>query len=143
MKKLLLVAAVALVDGDGRVLLAQRPQGKMLAGLWEFPGGKVERHETPEAALIRELKEELGITVSEPGLIPLTFASHAYPSFHLLMPVYACRRWQGDMTAHEGQALAWVGAEGLSAYAMPPADEPLKETLPGLLRLLGESYAGD
>jgi 8-oxo-dGTP diphosphatase len=142
-KRVMLVAACVLIDAQDRLLITQRPEGKPLAGLWEFPGGKVERHETPEAALIRELKEELGIAVSQPGLIPLTFASHAYPSFHLLMPVYACRRWQGDMTAHEGQALAWVGAEELSAYAMPLADEPLKETLPGLLRLLGESYAGD
>jgi 8-oxo-dGTP diphosphatase len=141
--RVVLVAACALIDGQGRVLITKRPEGKPLAGLWEFPGGKVEGCETPERALIRELHEELGITVSEPGLIPLTFASHAYPAFHLLMPVYGCRQWRGDVTAHEGQALAWVSPDALSAYAMPPADEPLKETLPGLLRLLGKSHAGE
>ncbi len=137
-KPVVLVAACVFVDGQGRVLITERPEGKPLAGLWEFPGGKVERHETPEQALIREIEEELGVRVSAPGLIPLTFSSHAYADFHLLMPVYACRHWQGDMIANEGQALAWVRPEALSTYAMPPADEPLKETLPGLLRLLRE-----
>lgn len=142
-KPVLLVAACVLVDAQGRVLITKRPEGKPLAGLWEFPGGKVERHETPEQALIRELDEELGVRVSAPVLTPLTFASHAYAEFHLLMPVYACRHWQGDMTANEGQALAWVSPEALSTYAMPPADEPLKDTLPGLLRLYGNSDDGD
>lgn len=132
---LVLVAACVLVDDQGRVLITRRPQGKPLAGLWEFPGGKVEAGETPEEALIRELKEELGIDVALSRLTPLTFASHAYPEFHLLMPVYVCRHWQGDMVANEGQGIAWVSPKALSAYAMPPADEPLKDTLPGLLRL--------
>jgi len=137
-KPVVLVAACVFVDAQGRVLITKRPEGKPLAGLWEFPGGKVERHETPEQALIRELNEELGVRVAASRLTPLTFASHAYPEFHLLMPVYACRHWQGDMIANEGQGLAWVRPEALSTYAMPPADEPLKETLPGLLRLLRE-----
>jgi len=141
-KPVVLVAACVFVDGQGSVLITKRPEGKPLAGLWEFPGGKVERHETPEQALIRELDEELGVRVAAPELTPLTFASHAYAEFHLLMPVYACRHWQGDMTANEGQALAWVMPEALSTYAMPPADEPLKETLPGLLRLYGKSDDG-
>jgi len=136
--KLVLVAACVLVDAAGAVLITKRPEGKPLAGLWEFPGGKVESCETPEQALIRELKEELGVAVSAPGLTPLTFVSHAYPEFHLLMPIYVCRRWQGDVVAKEGQELAWVRPDALSAYAMPPADEPLKETLPGLLCLLRE-----
>jgi len=136
--KLVLVAACVFVDETGAVLITKRPEGKPLAGLWEFPGGKVESCETPEQALIRELKEELGVAVSAPGLTPLTFVSHAYPEFHLLMPIYVCRRWQGDMAANEGQQLAWVRPEALSAYAMPPADEPLKEMLPGLLGLLRE-----
>lgn len=123
--KLLLVAAVALIDADGRVLLAQRPEGKSLAGLWEFPGGKVEPGESPEACLIRELKEELGIDTWKSCLAPLTFASHAYEEFHLLMPLYACRRWEGIPRGQEGQALAWVRAERLSEYPMPPADLPL------------------
>jgi len=123
--KLLLVAAVALIDADGRVLLARRPEGKPMAGLWEFPGGKVEPGERPEDTLIRELFEELGITVREPCLAPLTFASHAYESFHLLMPLYACRRWEGFVQAREGQALKWVRPRDLRAYPMPPADEPL------------------
>jgi 8-oxo-dGTP diphosphatase len=123
--KLLLVAAVALLDPDGRVLLARRPAGKPMAGLWEFPGGKVEPGERPEDTLIRELFEELGITVREPCLAPLTFASHAYESFHLLMPLYACRRWEGFVQAREGQALKWVRPRDLRAYPMPPADEPL------------------
>lgn len=134
-RKLILVAACVLVDDSGAVLLTKRPAGKPLAGLWEFPGGKVESCETPEHALIRELKEELGLSVTARRLIPLTFVSHAYPEFHLLMPVFVCRRWQGTVTAHEGQEIAWVRPEALSAYAMPPADEPLKRTLPRLLEL--------
>ena len=122
---ILLVAACALVDADGRVLLARRPEGKPLAGLWEFPGGKVHPGETPEAALIRELKEELDIDVAESCLAPFTFASHAYEAFHLLMPLYLCRRWQGTVRATEGQALAWVRPPRLADYPMPPADRPL------------------
>jgi len=133
--ELVLVAACVLVDDDGAVLITKRPEGKPLAGLWEFPGGKVEADETPEQALVRELKEELGIDVAAPGLTPLTFASHSYPAFHLLMPVYLCRRWSGDVAANEGQGLAWVRPEALTAYAMPPADEPLKQILPSLLGL--------
>jgi 8-oxo-dGTP diphosphatase len=125
----LLVSAVALIDADGRVLLAQRPEGKSMAGLWEFPGGKVELGETPEAALIRELKEELGIDTHASCLAPLTFASHAYPDFHLLMPLFACRRWQGAPTPHEGQRLAWVRVRDLRSYPMPPADLPLVPVL--------------
>ena len=125
MSRLILVAAVALVDSDGRVLVAQRPEGKAMAGLWEFPGGKVEPGETPEAALMRELSEELGIETWQSCLAPLTFASHAYPDFHLLMPLFACRRWQGTPTGHEGQALRWVRPRDLSALPMPPADLPL------------------
>jgi len=128
-----LVAACALIDADGRVLIAQRPQGKMMAGLWEFPGGKVEKGERPEECLIRELKEELGITVKEDCLAPLTFASHVYPDFHLLMPLYVCRRWEGTVTATEGQKLAWVKPNRLRDYPMPPADEPL---VPHLMTLL-------
>ena len=131
--KLVLVAACALVDADGRVLLAQRPAGKPMAGLWEFPGGKVEDGETPEASLIRELKEELGIVVKEACLAPLTFASHAYPDFHLLMPLYVCRRWEGQVTAKEGQTLVWVKPNRLRDYEMPPADVPLVSHLMGLL----------
>ena len=123
--QLLLVAAVALIDVDGRVLLAQRPDGKSMAGLWEFPGGKVESGETPEAALIRELREELGIDTHASCLAPLTFASHAYESFHLLMPLFACRRWQGTPQPREGQSLAWVPPQDLRRYPMPPADLPL------------------
>jgi len=122
---LLLVTAVALIDTEGRVLLAQRPPGKSLAGLWEFPGGKVEPGETPEAALIRELHEELGIETHSSCLAPLTFASHSYESFHLLMPLFACRRWQGIPTPREGQTLAWVAPQRLKDYPMPPADIPL------------------
>ncbi len=125
MTRVLLVAAVALIDRDGRVLLARRPQGKSMAGLWEFPGGKVEAHETPEAALIRELGEELGIDTWASCLAPLTFASHAYDDFHLLMPLFACRKWQGIPTAQEGQTLKWVRAADLKSYPMPPADVPL------------------
>lgn len=124
-KRVLLVAAVALIDVEGRVLLAQRPPGKSLAGLWEFPGGKVEAGETPEAALIRELDEELGIETWNACLAPLTFASHGYDDFHLLMPLFACRRWQGVPRPREGQALAWARASELSRYPMPPADLPL------------------
>jgi 8-oxo-dGTP diphosphatase len=131
--KLLLVAACALIDADGRVLLAERPAGKTMAGLWEFPGGKVESGERPEQTLIRELKEELGIAVEEPCLAPLTFASHAYADFHLLMPLYICRRWEGIVTAQEGQGLAWVWPKRLRDYAMPPADEPLVSHLMALL----------
>ncbi len=134
MAPLLLVAAVALIDPDNRVLLAQRPEGKQLAGLWEFPGGKVETGERPEETLIRELKEELGIDVKEPCLAPLTFASHAYESFHLLMPLFVCRRWDGLVEPRENQALKWVRARDLRTYPMPPADEPL---IPFLLDLLG------
>ncbi len=123
--KTLLVSAVALIDADGRVLLAQRPEGKSLAGLWEFPGGKVEAGETPEVALIRELKEELGIDTWSSCLAPLTFASHSYPDFHLLMPLFACRRWQGIAQGREGQRLAWVKPTALREYPMPPADLPL------------------
>ena len=122
---MVLVAAVVLIDTDGRILLAQRPKGKSMAGLWEFPGGKVESGETPEAALIRELHEELGIETWSSCLAPLTFASHAYPDFHLLMPLFACRRWQGTPAAREGQTLAWVRARDLRNYPMPPADVPL------------------
>lgn len=121
----LLVSAVALIDADGRVLLAQRPEGKSLAGLWEFPGGKVEPGETPEAALIRELKEELDIDTWASCLAPLTFASHSYDDFHLLMPLFACRRWQGTVRSLEGQQLAWVRPNQLRDYPMPPADLPL------------------
>jgi 8-oxo-dGTP diphosphatase len=120
-----LVAAVALIDRDGRVLLAQRPEGKSMAGLWEFPGGKVEPGETPEAALIRELHEELGIDTASSCLAPLTFASHGYPEFHLLMPLFACRKWEGVPQAREGQQLAWAAPARLRDYPMPPADLPL------------------
>jgi 8-oxo-dGTP diphosphatase len=129
-----LVAACVLLDGDGRLLIARRPAGRWLAGLWEFPGGKVEDGETPEHALVRELAEELGIDIATADLAPLTFASHRYPEFHLLMPLYVCRRWRGTLTGHDGQELRWLGPEELSAYAMPPADEPLKAVLPLLLR---------
>jgi 8-oxo-dGTP diphosphatase len=131
--KSVLVAAVALIDPDGRVLIAKRPEGKSLAGLWEFPGGKVEQGETPEAALIRELKEELGINVERSCLAPLTFVSHAYDDFHLLMPLYVCRRWKGLVQAMEGQELKWVYAKALKDYPMPPADLPL---IPHLVELL-------
>lgn len=123
--KVVLVSAVALIDADGRVLLAQRPEGKSMAGLWEFPGGKVEPCETPEAALIRELREELGIDTWSSCLAPLTFASHSYESFHLLMPLFACRKWEGIAHGAEGQALAWVRPERMRDFPMPPADLPL------------------
>ena len=131
--KIVLVVACALVDADGRVLIAERPPGKHMAGLWEFPGGKVEAGERPEDTLIRELGEELGIVVKEPCLAPLTFASHSYPDFHLLMPLYVCRRWEGTVTAREGQQLAWVRPNRLRDYPMPPADVPLIPHLTSLL----------
>lgn len=130
---ILLVAACALVDADGRVLLAQRPPGKTMAGLWEFPGGKIETGERPEETLIRELKEELDIEVRSACLAPLTFASHAYESFHLLMPLFVCRRWEGTVKPVEGQQLAWVEPKRMREYPMPPADEPL---IPHLMDLL-------
>ena len=123
--KTVLVSAAALIDGEGRVLLAQRPEGKSMAGLWEFPGGKVEEGETPEAALIRELHEELGIETWQSCLAPLCFASHSYEKFHLLMPLFACRKWEGSPQSHEGQALKWVRAQDLKSYPMPQADIPL------------------
>ena len=132
--KLTLVVAVALIDADNRVLIAQRPEGKQLAGLWEFPGGKIEPGERPEETLIRELDEELGIAVKAACLAPLTFASHAYETFHLLMPLYVCRRWDGFVQSREGQALKWVRPQALREYSMPPADEPL---IPFLIDLIG------
>jgi 8-oxo-dGTP diphosphatase len=131
--KLVLVAACALIDVDGRVLIAQRPEGKAMAGLWEFPGGKIETGEQPEQSLIRELREELGITVKPECLAPLTFASHSYPDFHLLMPLYVCRRWEGFVEAREKQRLKWVRPNELRNYPMPPADEPLISHLTALL----------
>jgi len=130
---IVLVAACALVDADNRVLLAQRPEGKPMAGLWEFPGGKIEAGERPEQSLIRELKEELSITVNEACLAPLTFASHAYADFHLLMPLYICRKWEGRVAATEGQRLVWVRPNKLRDYNMPPADVPLIPHLQALL----------
>jgi 8-oxo-dGTP diphosphatase len=131
--QIVLVVACALVDADGRVLIAQRPQGKPMSGLWEFPGGKIENGERPEDTLIRELREELGITVSDACLAPLAFASHSYPDFHLLMPLYVCRRWEGTVVATEGQQLAWVKPNRLRDYEMPPADIPLISHLMTLL----------
>ena len=131
--KVVLVVACALIDPDGRVLIAERPPGRPMAGLWEFPGGKVKTGERPEETLIRELKEELGIVVSEACLAPLTFASHTYPDFHLLMPLYVCRRWEGTAAAQEGQRLRWVRPNQLREYPMPPADEPLISHLTTLL----------
>lgn len=131
--KLLIVAACALIDADGRVLIAKRPANKDMAGLWEFPGGKVDPGERPEMTLIRELREELGIDVKEACLAPLTFASHTYPQFQLLMPLWVCRRWEGEVKALEGQELAWVRPNRLRDYPMPPADEPL---IPHLIELL-------
>lgn len=131
--KTVLVSAVALIDIDGRVLLAQRPEGKSMAGLWEFPGGKVERGETPEVALIRELEEELGINTWQSCLAPLTFASHSYDTFHLLMPLFACRKWEGTPQSREGQNLKWVWAKDLKNYPMPAADIPLIPVLRDLL----------
>ena len=132
-RPIVIVAACALLDQESAVLIAKRPEGRPLAGLWEFPGGKVEAGEEPEEALIRELHEELGIDIVKRDLTPLTFASHAYPDFHLLMPVYLCRRWQGSVAAHEGQELLWVKPDALHLYDMPPADEPLKIALRDLL----------
>ncbi|MBS1168432.1 MAG: putative mutator protein mutT [Proteobacteria bacterium] len=137
--KMVLVVACALIDADGRILLAQRPEGKALAGLWEFPGGKLEVGERPEDALIRELFEELGIVVKPACLAPLTFASHAYDDFHLLMPLYVCRRWNGEITGREGQALAWARPQKLRDYPMPPADAPLIPHLVDLLSPLSGS----
>jgi 8-oxo-dGTP diphosphatase len=131
--RVILVVACALIDTDNRVLIAQRPAGKPMTGLWEFPGGKVEPGERPEQTLVRELHEEIGITVSEACLAPLTFASHAYDDFHLMMPLYICRRWDGEVAARESQSLAWVRANKLRDYAMPPADIPL---IPHLIDLL-------
>ncbi|MDD7909306.1 MULTISPECIES: 8-oxo-dGTP diphosphatase MutT [Pseudovibrio] len=131
--KMVMVTACALFDADGRVLLAQRPEGKALAGFWEFPGGKLEQGETPEDGLIRELREELGITVKKECLAPLTFASHTYEDFHLLMPLYVCRRWEGTPVGAEGQALTWARPVRLRDYKMPPADEPL---IPHLIDLV-------
>jgi 8-oxo-dGTP diphosphatase len=130
---IVLVAAVALLNWDGKVLIARRPPGRPLAGLWEFPGGKVEAGEEPETALIREILEELGIEIARADLVPFTFASHAYPEFHLLMPLYLCKRWLGSIVAQEDQELRWVKPNELSLYDMAPADEPLKTTLPKLL----------
>jgi 8-oxo-dGTP diphosphatase len=131
--RIVLVAACALIDADGRVLIAERPPGKAMAGLWEFPGGKIEPGERPEDTLIRELLEELGITVREACLAPLTFASHSYPDFHLLMPLYVCRKWEGAVAAKVHTRLAWVRPNKLRDYAMPPADEPLVSHLMALL----------
>ena len=133
-RPLVIVAACALVDAEGRILLTRRPPGKPLAGFWEFPGGKLETGEQPEAALVRELHEELGIEISAKSLAPLTFASHAYAEFHLLMPLYLCRHWAGTITAQEGQDIAWVQPDALGAYEMPPPDEPLKRALRDLVR---------
>jgi 8-oxo-dGTP diphosphatase len=132
-RPIILVAAVALLNEEGKVLLAKRPPGRPLAGLWEFPGGKVDPGEDPETALIRELMEELGIEIARADLVPLTFASHAYPEFHLLMPLYLCKRWEGDIAAQENQELLWVKPDELRLYDMPPADEPLKASLPHLI----------
>ena len=132
-KPTFLVAAAALIDADGRVLIARRPEGKTMAGLWEFPGGKVADGETPEAALIRELREELGIDTKQSCLAPIGFASHPYEDFHLLMPLYVCRIWRGRITPREGQEVAWVRPARLTDYAMPPADAPLVPLLRDLL----------
>jgi 8-oxo-dGTP diphosphatase len=133
MRSLLLVAACALIDSDNRVLIAQRPEGKAMAGLWEFPGGKIEAGETPEDTVIRELFEELAVTVTKPCLAPLTFSSHDYPEFHILMPLFICRRWKGTPIPREAQNLKWVRANRLREFPMPPADEPLISHLADLL----------
>ena len=133
MKPLLLVAACALVDQDRRILIARRPAGKRMAGLWEFPGGKIEAEETPEDTVIREFAEELGVTIRKPCLAPLSFASHDYPDFHILMPLFVCRRWEGNPVAREAQDLRWVRANRLREFPMPPADEPLISHLADLL----------
>jgi 8-oxo-dGTP diphosphatase len=132
-RPIVIVAAVALLNEEGKVLIAKRPPGRPLAGLWEFPGGKVEAGEEPETALIREILEELGIEIARADLLPLTFASHAYSEFHLLMPLYLCKRWRGSIAAQEDQELLWVKPDELPLYDMPPADEALKNTLPKLL----------
>jgi 8-oxo-dGTP diphosphatase len=131
--RVVLVAACALIDADGRVLMAQRPEGKTMAGLWEFPGGKVEQGERPEDTIIREMKEEIDVTIKEACLAPFAFASHTYPDFHLLMPLFLCRRWEGTVTAHEHQRLAWVRPKDMGKYEMPPADAPLIPLLRDLL----------
>ncbi|MGI9380068.1 MAG: (deoxy)nucleoside triphosphate pyrophosphohydrolase [Methyloligellaceae bacterium] len=132
-QKIVLVAACVLVDRDGRVLLAKRPEGRKMAGLWEFPGGKIEEGELPEQALIRELKEELNIDTVKSCLAPMTFASHTYDDFHLLMPLFVCRKWEGDIQPLEGQELAWVRPNRLNTFPMPPADEPLVALIRDLL----------
>jgi 8-oxo-dGTP diphosphatase len=132
-RPIVIVAACVILNAEGAVLIAKRPEGRPLAGLWEFPGGKVESGEVPEDALTRELHEELGIEIAKRDLEPLTFASHAYPEFHLLMPVYLCRQWRGEIAAHEGQELLWVKPDTLNLYDMPPADEPLKVALRDLI----------
>ena len=132
--RLVLVAACALIDQESRVLIAQRPAGKSMAGLWEFPGGKVEAGERPEQTVIREMREELGVTIKESLLIPFTFASHSYPEFHLLMPLFLCRRWSGAISPTEGQKLAWVKPDEMDRYPMPPADAPL---IPALRTMMG------
>jgi 8-oxo-dGTP diphosphatase len=137
--KIIHVAAAALINADGRLLLAQRPEGRSMAGLWEFPGGKIEPGETPEAALVRELREELGIEVAAEDLAPLTFASHAYEDFHLFMPLFVCRVWRGDVTAREGQGFVWAEAARVSSYAMPPADIPL---IPFILAEMNGAHPG-
>jgi 8-oxo-dGTP diphosphatase len=139
--RIVLVAACALIDPEGRILIAQRPAGKSMASLWEFPGGKIEPGESPEGAVIREMREELGVVIEPVSLQPFAFASHAYPDFHLLMPLFLCRKWQGAVTAHEGQSIAWVLPSELSDYPMPPADLPLipmfQSLGPGPLRSFG------
>jgi 8-oxo-dGTP diphosphatase len=131
--KLVLVAACALIDADGRVLIAQRPEGKSLAGMWEFPGGKIETGERPEETVIREMREELGVEIKEPCLAPFAFASHAYPDFHLLMPLFVCRKWEGVVTPNEGQKVKWVRPREMRDFPMPPADTPLVAMLIDLL----------
>ena len=145
--RLVLVAACALINHEGRILIAQRPAGKSMAGLWEFPGGKVEKGETPEAALVREMREELGVEIASEALEAFVFASHAYPDFHLLMPVFLCRQWLGEITPHEGQEIAWVSSSDLANYPMPPADLPLIPLFRVLLKhtavIPGEPRSGE